>query len=78
MSKTKSILTKGSLSLGSVEKKTMPDLKADLSLNEQQTSIYLNVEVYRTARQYAMQHGMSFKQYINDLIRSDLETKGLL
>ncbi|HDX1177509.1 TPA: hypothetical protein RNY11_002092 [Pasteurella multocida] len=76
MSKPK--LTKGSLSLGSIEKKTMPELKSNLSSNEQQTSIYLNTEVYKAARQYAMLNDISFKQYINELIRSDLEQKGLI
>ncbi|OOF40969.1 hypothetical protein BKK49_05405 [Rodentibacter rarus] len=76
MSKPK--LTKGSLSLGSIEKKAMPELKSNLSSNEQQTSIYLNTEVYKAARQYAMQNDMSFKQYVNELIRSDLEQKGLI
>ncbi|HHW7568667.1 hypothetical protein BKG91_11580 [Rodentibacter caecimuris] len=76
MSKPK--LTKGSLSLGSIEKKAMPELKSDLSSNEQQTSIYLNTEVYKAARQYAVQNDMSFKQYVNELIRSDLEQKGLI
>ncbi|OOF41672.1 hypothetical protein BKK50_08280 [Rodentibacter rarus] len=76
MSKPK--LTKGSLSLGSIEKKAMPELKSNLSSNEQQTSIYLNTEIYKAARQYAMQNDMSFKQYVNELIRSDLEQKGLI
>lgn len=78
MSKPK--LTKGSLSLGSIEKKAMPELKSDLSSNEneQQTSIYLNTEIYKAARQYAVQNDMSFKQYVNELIRSDLEQKGLI
>ncbi|KIX30664.1 hypothetical protein HW40_07685 [Mannheimia haemolytica] len=76
MSKPK--LTKGSLSLGGIEKKAMPALKSDLSANEQQTSIYLNSEVYKAARQYAMQNDMSFKQYVNELIRTDLEQKGLI
>ncbi|OOF40067.1 hypothetical protein BKK50_10020 [Rodentibacter rarus] len=76
MSKIK--LTKRSLSLGSIEKKAMPELKSDLSSNEQQTSIYLNTEVYKAARQYAMLNDMSFKQYVNELIRSDLEQKGLI
>lgn len=76
MSKPK--LTKGSLSLGSIEKKAMPELKSNLSSNEQQTSIYLNTEVYKAARQYAMQNDMSFKQYVNELIRYDLEQKGLI
>lgn len=75
---SKSKLTKGSLSLGSIEKKAMPTLKSDLSSNEQQTSIYLNTEVYKAARQYAMQHDMSFKQYVNELIRTDLEQKGII
>ncbi|MFU2089295.1 hypothetical protein ACLSZP_01000 [Avibacterium avium] len=76
MSKPK--LTKGSLSLGSIEKKAIPELKSNLSSNEQQTSIYLNTEVYKAARQYAMQNDMSFKQYVNELIRADLEQKGLI
>lgn len=76
MSKPK--LTKGALSLGSIEKKAIPELKANLSSNEQQTSIYLNTEVYKAARQYAMQNDMSFKQYVNELIRADLEQKGLI
>ena len=73
MSKPK--LTKGSLSLGS---KAMPELKSNLSSNEQQTSIYLNTEIYKAARQYVVQNDMSFKQYVNELIRSDLEKKGLI
>ncbi|MCC9272262.1 MAG: hypothetical protein K8V49_06540 [Lactobacillus gallinarum] len=76
MSKPK--LTKGSLSLGSIEKKAMPELKSNLSSNEQQTSIYLNTEIYKAARQYVVQNDMSFKQYVNELIRSDLEKKGLI
>ncbi|OBX00230.1 hypothetical protein [Gallibacterium genomosp. 1] len=76
MSKPK--LTKGSLSLGSIEKKAMPELKSNLSSNEQQTSIYLNTEIYKAARQYVVQNDMSFKQYVNELIRSDLEQKGLI
>ena len=76
MSKPK--LTKGSLSLGSIEKKAMPELKSNLSSNEQQTSIYLNTEIYKAARQYVVRNDMSFKQYVNELIRSDLEKKGLI
>lgn len=76
---TKNKLTKGSLSLGgAVEKKTVSELKTELVANEQRTTVYLNVDVYKAAKQYAVANDVTFKEYLNELLKSDLVAKGLL
>ncbi|PJG82636.1 hypothetical protein [Caviibacterium pharyngocola] len=77
MSKAK--LTKGTgLSLGSLEKPVMPELKTELVGNEQRTTIFLSVDLYKAAKQFALMNDMTFKQYLNDLVRADLTSKNLL
>ena len=73
-------LTKGSgLSLGgAVEKNAVTDLKTDLVSNEQRTTVYLSVDVYKVAKQYAVANDITFKEYLNNLLKSDLSEKGLL
>ena len=56
----------------------MPDLKSNLSLNEKRTTIYLDADLYRTVKSYAVINNTTLKDYINTLIRTDLEKKGLL
>ncbi|OOF41012.1 hypothetical protein BKK50_08965 [Rodentibacter rarus] len=76
MSKTK--LTKG-LSLGSIEKEAMPELKADLEkTSEKRTTLYLDENVYRAIKRYAFMQEIKLKDYINDILRKDLRDKGLL
>ena len=74
MSKNK--LTKGGFSLGTIDKKAMPDLKSNLSSNEKRTTIYLDADLYRTVKSYAVINNTTLKDYINTLIRTDLEKKG--
>lgn len=73
-------LTKGrGLSLGgAVEKNTVTELKTDLVSNEQRTTVYLNVDVYKAAKQYAVANDVTFKEYLNELLKADLEQKGVL
>ena len=76
---TKSGLTKGtSLSLGTVDKEVMPELKAGLNYNEQRTTIYLDKNIYKAAKQYAVSNDISLKDYFNDLLRRDLSEKGII
>lgn len=72
-------LTKGSLSLGQVEKRAMPDVKSNLdSSNEKRTTIYIDQDLYRIIKHDAVKHDQSLKEYINDMFREVLTKRGLL
>lgn len=78
---TKGTLTKGAtLSLGTVEKEAMPELKADLTNNnnEKRTTIYLEQSIYKAAKQYAVKQDLTLKEYFSALLRNDLQAKGEL
>lgn len=71
-------LTKGNFSLGTIDKKATPELKSKLSLNEKRTTIYLDENIYRAVKSYAVLNNTSIKDHINKLLREDLKSKGLL
>ncbi|GJI56931.1 hypothetical protein HEMROJRC1_20430 [Rodentibacter sp. JRC1] len=76
MSKAK--LTKG-LSLGSIEKEAMPELKDDLEkTTEKRTTLYLDENIHRAIKRYAFMEEIKIKDYINNILRKDLQEKGLL
>ncbi|HDX1172860.1 TPA: hypothetical protein RNY16_002185 [Pasteurella multocida] len=72
-------LTKGSLSLGQVEKRAMQDVKSNLdSSNEKRTTIYIDQDLYRIIKHDAVKHDQSLKEYINDMFREVLTKRELL
>lgn len=71
-------LTKGTLTMGTVEKSTMPQFKEDLSVVEQRTTIMIPVDVYKAAKKYALLNDIKLKEYFNDLLTRDLKEKGIL
>lgn len=79
---TKTKLTKGAfksgLSMGSIEKTAMPQLREEVIIAEQRTTIMIPVEVYKAAKQYAVQHDIKLKEYFNELLTRDLKEKGML
>ena len=75
---TKTKLTKGGLSLGRVEKEAMPELKNDLKSNEKRTTLYLDQDVYKAIKRHAFMEEIKMKDYINEVLRKDVEEKGLL
>ncbi|WP_273403496.1 hypothetical protein [Actinobacillus porcinus] len=75
---TKGKLTKGGLSLGIIEKESMPELKSDLKTKEKRTTLYLDEAIYRAIKRHAVMEEIKLKDYISAVLREDLEKKGLL
>lgn len=75
---TKGKLTKGGLSLGTIEKESMPELKSDLKTKEKRTTLYLDEDIYRAIKRHAVMEEIKLKDYISAVLREDLERKGLL
>lgn len=72
-------LTKGSLSLGQVDKAAMPELKANLeNSNEKRTTIYVDKDLYFLMKSDALNRQQKLKDYINDIFREVLTKRGLL
>ena len=74
----KNKLTKGTLSLGQIEKDAMPEIKSGLKKNEKRTTIYLDENLYRAIKRQAVMEEITIKDYINNLLRKDCEQKGIL
>ena len=74
----KNKLTKGTLSLGQIEKDAMPEIKSGLKKNEKRTTLYLDENLYRTIKRQAVMEEITIKDYINNLLRKDCEQKGIL
>ena len=71
-------LTKGTLSLGQIEKDAMPEIKSGLKKNEKRTTLYLDENLYRAIKRQAVMEEITIKDYINNLLRKDCEQKGIL
>ena len=74
----KNKLTKGTLSLGQIEKDAMPEIKRGLKKNEKRTTLYLDENLYRAIKRQAVMEEITIKDYINNLLRKDCEQKGIL
>ncbi|WP_314723214.1 hypothetical protein [Haemophilus pittmaniae] len=74
----KNKLTKGTLSLGQIEKDAMPKIKSGLKKNEKRTTLYLDENLYRAIKRQAVMEETTIKDYINNLLRKDCEQKGIL
>jgi predicted DNA binding CopG/RHH family protein len=74
----KNKLTKGTLSLGQIEKDAMPEIKSGLKKNEKRTTLYLDENLYRAIKRQAVMEEITIKDYINNLLRKDCEKKGIL
>jgi len=75
---TKGTLTKKGLSIGTIEKTAMPQLKEEVSIVEQRTTIMIPVNVYKAAKKYALLNDIKLKEYFNNLLTQDLQDKGML
>ena len=75
---TKGTLSKSGLSMGSIEKTAMPQLKGEVVTAEQRTTIMIPVDVYKAAKKYALLNDIKLKEYFNDLLSKDLKEKGML
>ncbi|MFY1026515.1 hypothetical protein CFY87_00390 [Actinobacillus seminis] len=75
---TKGTLSKSGLSMGSIEKTAMPQLKEEVSIVEQRTTIMIPVNVYKAAKKYALLNDIKLKEYFNNLLTQDLQDKGML
>lgn len=75
---TKGTVTKSGLSMGAIEKATMPQLKEEVAVAEQRTTIMIPVEVYKAAKKYALLNDIKLKEYFNELLTRDLTEKGML
>ncbi len=74
----KNKLTKGTLSLGQIEKDAMPEIKSGLKKNEKRTTLYLDENLYRAIKRQAVMEEITIKDYINNVLRKDCEQKGIL
>ena len=74
----KNKLTKGSLSLGQIEKEAMPEIKSGLKENVKRTTLYLDENLYRAIKRHAVMEDITIKDYINNVLRKDCEQKGIL
>lgn len=74
----KNKLTKGSLSLGQIEKDAMPEIKSSLKENVKRTTIYLDESLYRAIKRHSVMEEVTIKDYINNVLRKDCEQKGIL
>lgn len=74
----KNKLTKGTLSLGQIEKDAMPEIKSGLKKNEKRTTLYLDENLYRAIKRQAVMEEITIKDYINNLLRKYCEQKGIL
>lgn len=74
----KNKLTKGTLSLGQIEKDAMPEIKSGLKKNEKRTTLYLDENLYRAIKRQAVMEEITIKDYINNLLRKDCEKKEIL
>ena len=74
----KNKLTKGTLSLGQIEKDAMPEIKSGLKKNEKRTTLYLDENLYRAIKRKEVMEEITIKDYINNLLRKDCEQKGIL
>ena len=74
----KNKLTKGTLSLGQIEKDAMPEIKSGLKKNEKRTTLYLDENLYRAIKRQAVMEEITIKDFINNLLRKDCEQKGIL
>ena len=74
----KNKLTKGTLSLGQIEKDAMPEIKSGLKKNEKRTTLYLDENLYRAIKRQGVMEEITIKDYINNLLRKDCEKKGIL
>ena len=75
---TKGTLSKYGLSMGSIEKTAMPQLKEEVTIAEQRTTIMIPVDDYKAAKKYALLNDIKLKEYFNDLLSKDLKEKGML
>ncbi|TYA50851.1 hypothetical protein FXE11_06120 [Aggregatibacter actinomycetemcomitans] len=75
---TKGTLSKSGLSMGNIEKTAMPQLKEEVTIAEQRTTIMIPVDVYKAAKKYALLNDIKLKEYFNDLLSKDLKEKGML
>ena len=58
---TKGTLSKSGLSMGSIEKTAMPQLKEEVTIAEQRTTIMIPVDVYKAAKKYALLNDIKLK-----------------
>ncbi|SUT92620.1 Uncharacterised protein [[Actinobacillus] rossii] len=56
----------------------MPQLKEEVSIVEQRTTIMIPVNVYKAAKKYALLNDIKLKEYFNNLLTQDLQDKGML
>lgn len=71
---------KSGLTLGSMEKTLMSELKDNLQKgnNEKRTTIYLESNIFLETKKYCVMNNITIKNYINNLIRKDLQEKGII